>query len=88
VYFICFGGGTLNGESDIDRMCVVSFYRVRVENLGGAWCPRNQITSDAEEWLQVSESTMVLRLRVFFYLNTPQIQIHMHTHSATDVTCT
>jgi hypothetical protein len=29
------------------------FYRVRVERQGGAWCPKNQITSEAEEWLQV-----------------------------------
>jgi len=28
--------------------------RVRVERQGGAWCPKNQITADAKEWLQVS----------------------------------
>jgi hypothetical protein len=32
------------------------FYRVRVERQGGAWCPKNQITSEAEEWLQVRNS--------------------------------
>lgn len=28
--------------------------RVRVEKQGGAWCPRNPINSEAEEWIQVS----------------------------------
>ncbi|CAL8095670.1 unnamed protein product [Orchesella dallaii] len=27
--------------------------RVRVEKQGGAWCPKNQITSEAEEWIQI-----------------------------------
>jgi len=29
-------------------------FRVRVERQGGAWCPKHQITSETEEWLQVS----------------------------------
>lgn len=28
--------------------------RVRVERQGGAWCAKNQITSDAVEFLEVS----------------------------------
>ncbi|CAG7819663.1 unnamed protein product [Allacma fusca] len=32
--------------------------KVRVERQGGAWCPKNQITSDAEEWLQIDLHTV------------------------------
>ncbi|XP_017890630.1 discoidin domain-containing receptor 2-like [Ceratina calcarata] len=27
--------------------------RLKVENLGGAWCPKNQINQEAREWLQI-----------------------------------
>ncbi|OAD53525.1 Discoidin domain-containing receptor 2 [Eufriesea mexicana] len=34
--------------------------RLKVENLGGAWCPKNQITQEAREWLEIDLHTVHL----------------------------
>lgn len=31
-----------------------------MENLGGAWCPKNQITQEAREWLEIDLHTVHL----------------------------
>ncbi|KAK1116684.1 hypothetical protein K0M31_018179 [Melipona bicolor] len=33
---------------------------LKVENLGGAWCPKNQITQEAREWLEIDLHTVHL----------------------------
>lgn len=35
-------------------------FRLKVENLGGAWCPKNQITQEAREWLEIDLHTVHL----------------------------
>lgn len=35
-------------------------YRLKSENLGGAWCPKNQITKEAREWLEIDLHTVHL----------------------------
>ncbi|XP_018375815.1 PREDICTED: epithelial discoidin domain-containing receptor 1-like isoform X1 [Trachymyrmex cornetzi] len=34
--------------------------RLKSENLGGAWCPKNQITQEAREWLEIDLHTIHL----------------------------
>ncbi|XP_078041693.1 discoidin domain-containing receptor 2 [Augochlora pura] len=34
--------------------------RLKSENLGGAWCPKNQITQEAREWLEIDLHTVHL----------------------------
>ncbi|XP_036149625.1 discoidin domain-containing receptor 2 isoform X3 [Monomorium pharaonis] len=34
--------------------------RLKSENLGGAWCPKNQITKEAREWLEIDLHTIHL----------------------------
>ncbi|XP_006568429.1 discoidin domain-containing receptor 2 isoform X2 [Apis mellifera] len=34
--------------------------RLKAENLGGAWCPKNQITQEAREWLEIDLHTVHL----------------------------
>lgn len=28
-------------------------YRLNTENLAGAWCPKDQVTTDPREWLEI-----------------------------------
>nr|KAF7415573.1 hypothetical protein H0235_012165 [Vespula pensylvanica] len=35
-------------------------YRLKTESLGGAWCPKNQITKEAKEWLEIDLHTVHL----------------------------
>jgi len=34
--------------------------RLKSEHLGGAWCPKNQITKEAREWLEIDLHTIHL----------------------------
>lgn len=33
-------------------------YRMRTENHGGAWCPKEQITAEPREWLEIDLHTV------------------------------
>lgn len=37
---------------------MVFFFRIRTESHGGAWCPKNQITSEPREWLEIDLHTV------------------------------
>ena len=33
--------------------CFISISRIRTETQAGAWCPRNQVSNDSYEWLEI-----------------------------------
>ncbi|XP_011873234.1 PREDICTED: epithelial discoidin domain-containing receptor 1-like [Vollenhovia emeryi] len=44
----------INASSSFDNGNVGPYLaRLKSENLGGAWCPKNQITKEAREWLEI-----------------------------------
>ena len=47
-------------------IAVVYFFRIRQEHNGGAWCPKQQISHDVYEWLQVD----LLELKVITLVET------------------
>lgn len=49
-----------NQTQELIRYSIVDDYRLKSENLGGAWCPKNQITKEAREWLEIDLHTIHL----------------------------
>ncbi|XP_011346909.1 discoidin domain-containing receptor 2 isoform X2 [Ooceraea biroi] len=51
----------INASSSFDRENVgPALARLKSEHLGGAWCPKDQITSEAREWLEIDLHTIHL----------------------------
>ncbi|XP_014485653.1 PREDICTED: discoidin domain-containing receptor 2-like [Dinoponera quadriceps] len=51
----------INASSSFDTGNVgPQLARLKSENLGGAWCPKNQITKEAREWLEIDLHTIHL----------------------------
>lgn len=39
---------------------ILLFFRLRSESHGGAWCPKQQVTTVSEEWLQIDLGRVAL----------------------------